>query len=88
VIVSTLGRSFSTFIQVDADQAVVTGGRYRWGRHPCYTGLLLTAPGMRPGRRQLAVPGGPQRSSRWWAVARIAVEEAELARVPGDQDHS
>jgi protein-S-isoprenylcysteine O-methyltransferase Ste14 len=27
--VLTLGRSFSTFIQVDADQAVVTRGPYR-----------------------------------------------------------
>ena len=32
--VLTLGRSFSTFIQVDADQAVVTRGPYRWVRHP------------------------------------------------------
>jgi protein-S-isoprenylcysteine O-methyltransferase Ste14 len=43
--VQTLGRSFSTFIQVDADQAVVTRGPYRWVRHPSYTGLLLIALG-------------------------------------------
>src|SRR5918995_985672 len=43
--VLTLGRSFSTFIQVDADQAVVTHGPYRWVRHPSYTGLLLIALG-------------------------------------------
>src|SRR5829696_9535621 len=43
--VLTLGRSFSTFIQVDADQAVVTRGPYRWVRHPSYTGLLLIALG-------------------------------------------
>jgi protein-S-isoprenylcysteine O-methyltransferase Ste14 len=32
--VLTLGGSFSTFIQVGADQAVVTRGPYRWVRHP------------------------------------------------------
>src|SRR4030095_4295632 len=43
--VLTLGRSFSTFIQVDPDQAVVTRGPYRWVRHPSYHGLLLIALG-------------------------------------------
>jgi protein-S-isoprenylcysteine O-methyltransferase Ste14 len=43
--VLTLGRSFSTFFQVDVDQTVVTGGPYRWVRHPSYTGLLLIALG-------------------------------------------
>src|SRR6266545_2453946 len=43
--VLTLRGSFSTFIQVDADQAVVTRGPYRWVRHPSYTGLLLVALG-------------------------------------------
>src|SRR5690348_8092742 len=28
--VVTLGRAFSTFVQVDADQTVVTRGPYRW----------------------------------------------------------
>jgi protein-S-isoprenylcysteine O-methyltransferase Ste14 len=82
--VLTLGRSFSTFIQVDADQAVVTRGPYRWVRHPSYTGLLLIALGFGVG------------VGNWLSLAicaaiplvgllpRIAVEEAELARVLGD----
>jgi protein-S-isoprenylcysteine O-methyltransferase Ste14 len=82
--VLTLGRSFSTFIQVDADQAVVTRGPYRWVRHPSYTGLLLIALGFGLG------------VGNWLSLAicaaiplvgllpRIAVEEAELARVLGD----
>jgi protein-S-isoprenylcysteine O-methyltransferase Ste14 len=41
----TLGGLFSTLIQVDADQAVVTRGPYRWVRQPSYTGLLLVALG-------------------------------------------
>jgi protein-S-isoprenylcysteine O-methyltransferase Ste14 len=86
--VLTLGRSFSTFIQVDADQAVVTRGPYRWVRHPSYTGLLLIALGFGLG------------VGNWLSLAicaviplvgllpRIAVEEAELARVLGDQYRS
>jgi protein-S-isoprenylcysteine O-methyltransferase Ste14 len=82
--VLTLGRSFSTFIQVDVDQAVVTRGPYRWVRHPSYTGLLLIALGFGLG------------VGNWLSLAicaviplvgllpRIAVEEAELARVLGD----
>ena len=86
--VLTLGRSFSTFIQVDADQAVVTRGPYRWVRHPSYTGLLLIALGFGLG------------VGNWLSLAicaviplvgllpRIAVEEAELVRVLGDQYRS
>jgi protein-S-isoprenylcysteine O-methyltransferase Ste14 len=86
--VMTLGRSFSTFIQVEADQAVVTRGPYRWVRHPSYTGLLLIALGFGLG------------AGNWLSLAicvvippvgllpRIAVEEAELARVLGDQYRS
>ena len=86
--VLTLGRSFSTFIQVDADQAVVTRGPYRWVRHPSSTGLLLIALGFGLG------------VGNWLSLAicaliplvgllpRIAVEEAELVRVLGDQYRS
>jgi protein-S-isoprenylcysteine O-methyltransferase Ste14 len=86
--VLTLGRSFSTFIHVDADQAVVTRGRYRWVRHPSYTGLLLIAIGFGLG------------VGNWLSLVicavipvlgllpRIAVEEAELVRVLGDQYRS
>lgn len=82
--VLTLGGSFSTFIQVDADQPVVTRGPYRWVRHPSYTGLLLVALGF-------GVGAGNWLSLVICAVVpllgllpRIAVEESELARVLGD----
>jgi protein-S-isoprenylcysteine O-methyltransferase Ste14 len=83
--VLTLGGSFSTFLQVDADQAVVTRGPYRWVRHPSYTGLLLIALGFGLG------------AGNWLSLAicavvpllgllpRIAVEESELVRLLGDR---
>jgi protein-S-isoprenylcysteine O-methyltransferase Ste14 len=43
--VITLGGSFRTSVEVEADRAVVTGGSSRWVRHPSYTGLLLIAVG-------------------------------------------
>jgi protein-S-isoprenylcysteine O-methyltransferase Ste14 len=86
--VLTLGGSFSTFIQVDADQAVVTRGPYRWVRHPSYTGLLLVALGFGLG------------AGNWLSLVicavipplgllpRIAVEESEMTRVLGEQYRS
>jgi protein-S-isoprenylcysteine O-methyltransferase Ste14 len=82
--VVALGRAFRTTVEVDADQAVVTSGPYRWVRHPAYTGLLLIVAGF-----GLAV-------GNWLALAvcvalplaallrRIHVEEAELTRVLGE----
>lgn len=86
--VMTLGRAFSTFVQVNVGQAVITSGPYRWVRHPSYTGLLLIALGF-----GLA-------AGNWLSVVicvvvpllgllpRIAVEESEMARVTGEQYRS
>jgi protein-S-isoprenylcysteine O-methyltransferase Ste14 len=86
--VITLGGSFRTFVEVDADQAVVTRGPYRWVRHPSYTGLLLVALGFGLG------------AGNWLSlvicavipplglVPRIAVEESELTRVLGERYRS
>jgi protein-S-isoprenylcysteine O-methyltransferase Ste14 len=80
-----LGGAFSTYVQVDADQAVVTRGPYRWVRHPSYTGLLLIAVGIGLGARNwlsllvaVLVPA-------LGLLPRIAVEEAELTRVLGER---
>jgi protein-S-isoprenylcysteine O-methyltransferase Ste14 len=83
--VLALGGSFSTFVQVDERQSVVTSGPYRWVRHPSYTGLLLICLGF-------GVGIGNWLSILICAIApvlgllpRIAVEEAELVRVLGGQ---
>jgi protein-S-isoprenylcysteine O-methyltransferase Ste14 len=82
--VVVLGRSFRTTVEVDAGQAVVSHGPYRWVRHPSYTGLLLIAAGF--GLAESTWPGLaicvvlPAAA----LLRRIRVEEAELARVLGD----
>jgi len=43
--VRVLGRSFTVAVRVTEGQQVVTGGPYRWVRHPAYSGLLLTTAG-------------------------------------------
>jgi protein-S-isoprenylcysteine O-methyltransferase len=42
----TLGRYFTANVAVQADQAVVATGPYRYLRHPSYTGLLLAFLGL------------------------------------------
>jgi protein-S-isoprenylcysteine O-methyltransferase Ste14 len=44
--VSTLGASFTFDVRVASDQRVVTGGPYRYLRHPSYTGLILSYIGL------------------------------------------
>jgi len=86
--VITPGGSFSTFLHADADQAVVTGGPYRWVRHPSYTGLLLVALGFGLGARNwlslLICAVVPVLG----LLPRITVEESELTRVLGDRYQS
>lgn len=86
--VLALGRSFSTFIQVKGNQAVVTRGPYRWVRHPSYTGLLLIGLGFGVGAANwlsLVICGVVPLLG---LLPRIAVEEAELVRVLGQQYRS
>ncbi|MDX6282199.1 MAG: hypothetical protein QOH03_3270 [Kribbellaceae bacterium] len=83
--VLALGGSFSTYVQVDDEQPVITGGPYRWVRHPSYSGLLLICLGF-----GVAI-------GNWLSIVvcvvvptlgllpRIAVEEAELVRVLGER---
>ena len=37
----TLGRFFTVDVRVHSDQTVVERGRYRWARHPSYSGLII-----------------------------------------------
>lgn len=91
--VVVLGRWFVTTVEVEAGQAVVSRGPYRWVRHPSYTGLLLITAGFGlaystwPGLVLcLVLPAAAM-------LRRIQVEEVELTRVLGDpyrayQDHT
>jgi protein-S-isoprenylcysteine O-methyltransferase Ste14 len=44
--VGTLGRHFSTIVAARASHTLVTGGPYRWVRHPSYSGAIITLTGM------------------------------------------
>src|SRR5574341_1227339 len=40
-IEATLGKNFSTYLHLRETHTLVTGGPYRWVRHPMYTSLFL-----------------------------------------------
>jgi protein-S-isoprenylcysteine O-methyltransferase Ste14 len=83
-----LGRGFSRDVQVTHDQQLVTGGPYRWLRHPSYTGALLLFLGLGIAQANalsiLCLTVLPVTVYLW----RIRVEEAALAQVLGDRYHS
>src|SRR4051794_8440796 len=82
--VASLGRAFRTTVEVDADQAVVSSGPYRWVRHPSYTGLLLIVPGFGLGAGSWLAPLVCALLPLPAVLRRIQVEEAELTRVLGE----
>jgi protein-S-isoprenylcysteine O-methyltransferase Ste14 len=86
--VATLGGSFSTFVQVDAGQAVISRGPYRWVRHPSYSGLLLVALGFGLGEANWLSLAVCALAPLLGLLPRMAVEEAELTRVLGEQYRS
>ncbi len=46
IAIATLGRFFTANIAIHEGQRVITGGPYRFVRHPSYTGLLLALLGL------------------------------------------
>lgn len=48
------GRRLTAFVDPPHDAALLTGGVYRWSRHPIYVGLLLGAGGVAVRRRHPA----------------------------------
>lgn len=79
----TLGRYFTFTVQTSQDQPLITGGPYRFVRHPGYLGLLLcyTGLGIAYGNpvSLLALVGGLSVGLAY----RIRVEEAALRRARG-----
>jgi protein-S-isoprenylcysteine O-methyltransferase Ste14 len=85
--IATLGRFFQYQIRVQSGHQVVTGGPYRYVRHPSYTGLALVLAGIALacddvwGLVAVAVLGG---AGLW---VRIRAEERQLtAALGGDYE--
>jgi protein-S-isoprenylcysteine O-methyltransferase Ste14 len=83
--IATLGRFFQYRIQVQADHHVVTGGPYRYVRHPSYSGLALALVG-------IALASGDVLSLVTVVLVgaagigvRIYIEERQLIEALGDQ---
>ncbi len=83
--VTTLGRSFRTTVEVDADQPVVSSGPYRLVRHPSYTGFMVIAIGC--GLLSRTWPGLVLLTLLPFValLRRIRVEELEMTRVLGER---
>lgn len=82
--VLTLGRSFTTWVRVKADQKVVTSGPYRLVRHPSYLGLLVLFLGLGLALGDLASVVVMVALPAAVLVRRIMVEEAALRAGLGD----
>jgi protein-S-isoprenylcysteine O-methyltransferase Ste14 len=83
--VVALGDQFRRVVAVAPDQNLVTGGPYRWVRHPSYTGALLIFGGFGLSLANavsvlvlVVLPGAAY-------LRRIRVEEAELTAVLGER---
>ena len=80
----TLGRYFTFTVMTSADQPVITGGPYRFVRHPSYTGVILvvTGLGLAYGNwiSMISIAGFTTAA----LVYRIKVEEAALLAELGD----
>lgn len=83
--VVTLGRSFTTTVQVRPGQQVVATGPYRLVRHPSYLGLLVLFLGLGLGLGDLAGAVVLVVLPALALVRRIQVEEAALRAGLGDR---
>lgn len=83
--VITLGKSFARVVRIEPEQRLITGGPYRWIRHPAYTGMLLVYVGL--GMALGSVVGTITASLCMLGATmyRIRVEEAALHREFGQQ---
>ena len=78
-----LGRRFSVLVAIQEQHQLVTGGVYRWIRHPSYLGGMVAMVGwilvFRSGLGALLLP-----AAAWILRARIDAEEALLAAEFGE----
>jgi protein-S-isoprenylcysteine O-methyltransferase Ste14 len=82
--VLALGRSFTTTVQVQAEQRVVATGPYRVVRHPSYLGLLILFLGLGLALGDVASAAALVVLPAIGLVRRITVEEAALQAGLGD----
>ena len=81
--IATLGRFFQYHIEVQAEHRVVTGGPYRYVRHPSYTGMALVLAGIALATGDvLSLPVIAVLSGAGLAV-RIRAEERQLTEALG-----
>jgi protein-S-isoprenylcysteine O-methyltransferase len=78
-----LGRFYTRTLTTTAGQRVVTGGPYRWVRHPGYLGSLLTWLGGAAASSNLLVFILVLAVLLWAYTRRIVAEEAMLAESLG-----
>jgi protein-S-isoprenylcysteine O-methyltransferase Ste14 len=82
--IRTLGAYFTTTVRTTPDQPVVTGGPYRWVRHPSYTALLMFLAGAGFVVGNWVGLGAVVAGSTAGLAYRIRVEEAALVAAVGE----
>ena len=82
--VLTLGRFFTTTVVVQPEHALVTGGPYRFIRHPSYLGVLILLGGLGLSLGDLAGAAAMVGLTTIGLLWRIKVEEAALRAELGD----
>ena len=80
----TLGRYFTFQVMTSQDQPVITGGPYRFVRHPSYTGLLLILAGIGLSYGNWLSLAALTFVPLLGFINRIRVEEAALSSTLGD----
>jgi len=82
---ATLGRNFSPWLEIRGDHTLITGGPYRWVRHPIYSAgaLLVLGSGLLTGN--LLVLACPTTALAMLLWVRLPDEEAMLRRTFGTE---
>jgi protein-S-isoprenylcysteine O-methyltransferase Ste14 len=83
--IATLGRFFQYRIEVQADHQLITGGPYRYVRHPSYTGLTLVLGGMALATGDVLSLLATAALTAVGLAIRNHVEERQLSDALGDQ---
>lgn len=77
--IASLGRSFTRFVSIRKDHAIVETGPYRYVRHPSYAGVVLSFAGFGFALGNVASLAAIGVALAPALAYRIAVEEAALA---------